>query len=954
MTEAVKCCLCESELGSDGGISKEVLNNHFYQDHNVVTKDKNVLRYLQLMHNEHQLLDFKTRTRNNYQSSQGHWKDKENLPTRTPFKDVSFNQLSVLSKTIGLVSDNERMPKVDLLDDEDFMSEKQVEVYSSPVRLKTSVSFMSNDENVEKNDEGPENMDENDHQTDSTLNPQILSTEQEQEGFIEGGDNSEETEVINLEPEERLKTIAQFGRYICPDPDCNFKCGAKVDIKVHVGDSHPGLLNANIRRQEMMIILDKPENLLSQKSGERDGKDYNSLTQKKVAAGKAADNNSSLNIVMRPLVEIYIKEEMEDFEELITRKRGRNDSEVSEELEELIPKKRTRLDSSLSKEEVPSLEISSQDSEEKTAREKTIEKMRLLQTGKSNGTYVQCSLKGCGKWRYLDGLEDPSSIPDTWVCRMNPDPLLNSCQKGVSEKFVENSEEFVDTQYVSGSMVWAKMVGYPWWPGMVDFCPDTDEYYWLDSWDNKPEKKNKKKNKKLDNVPTWYHVVFFDFPQVKRAWIRVEDTIKLEDVGKPPKAPSLRPCLQKKWKKILAMAGECIKLEREERLEKFSFAALFDGKWGYYDEHSKVQKSKRKVSLENIKPKEEKKILDVEPNWKPSDLLKLWNNNSGATGGSLEEWKCNVCFKFFPYVENIVIQHLKFHHMSLEEYLEKYEHCGDRSNNLGLLNWKQKKNISQLFQEKSSGSSESRSRRSLPSKVYEKPELSAESLVGLSLKFLDPLNKSGATYQEILAFITIIFPYYSDNIEECRQMIYEVYNCNPDDSTNSRVRLKPEILEKLMKRTEKQFSNCSEQIEMTLLSPRLLKRLQLDGLKCLTRKKYPECNEFLLVLLALLILRKSASVDQLAIFLSLLFPALQPHISKLKSSISELLPQGKEFFVEQVGDTKLYRLNSIEHSKSVKILEEFTKMPHNLRELKDSAFDGETLEFYLKSINKEQ
>ena len=127
----------------------------------------------------------------------------------------------------------------------------------------------------------------------------------------------------------------------------------------------------------------------------------------------------------------------------------------------------------------------------------------------------------------------------------------------------------------------------------------------------------------------------------------------------------------------------------------------------------------------------------------------------------------------------------------------------------------------------------------------------------------------------------------------------------------------------------------------------------MAGCKSLTRKKYPDCNEFLLVLLALLSLKKSASVDQLAIFLALLFPALQPQIARLKVSISELQPQGKEFFEEQVGDTKFYKLNSIEHSKSVKMIEEFTRMPHNLRELKDSAFDGETLELYLKSINKE-
>ena len=49
---------------------------------------------------------------------------------------------------------------------------------------------------------------------------------------------------------------------------------------------------------------------------------------------------------------------------------------------------------------------------------------------------------------------------------------------------MEDSDEFVDAEYAAGSMVWAKMKGYPWWPALVDFCPDTDEYYWLDSWND--------------------------------------------------------------------------------------------------------------------------------------------------------------------------------------------------------------------------------------------------------------------------------------------------------------------------------------------------------------------------------------------------------------------------------------------------------------------------------------
>ena len=849
------------------------------------------------------------------------------------------------------------MPKIDVLDEEDLMSEKQVEVYSSPVRLKTSIS--SSGLHIEEDDPPGKTIEDQDQ--------------------ISGSDEDQD-----MDSEKELKRIAQFGRFICPG-----------------------------RRSRMMICLTRIENMRQEEiqppPGPQEALAENEIENEEIITPIEEDLSVVSDIQCdtggkKPLVEIYIKEEMEDIpdeqnqpeeiedeidriemddvmpqlnkrsependydqagrdQDLGTRKRSRVVFETDEiknkkEIDKLIPKKRTRLDFDRTDGENNVERENIVQPAEKTAREKTIEKMRLLQKGKSNGTYVQCSLRRCGKWRYVEGCEDPSSLPEKWHCKLHPDPLLASCQVGTSEKYVENSEEFVSTQFVCGSMVWAKMKGYPWWPGMVDFCPDTDEYYWLAAWDSVKQGKEKEKtnNKKTKTEPTWYNVVFFDVPQVKRAWIKVGDIVKLDDVDKPPKATSsLRPSLQKKWRKILSMAGECSRLEREERLERFSFAALFDGKWGYYDEHTKIEKGRKKHSLDSSKPKpeeEEKKNMELQKTWKPSKLLKLWNNNPGHVGRNFDEWKCDVCSKLLPYDENIVTQHLLFHHMSLQDYLDKYDQAEERGNNLGLLNWSQKKRISQLFQD---NSKRRHSLPSAPSQRYEPPSLDAESLVALSIKFYDPNNKSGATYQEILAFLTIIFPYYGDNMDQCRAMILKVYNCNPDDMGNTRARLKPNLLEKLTKRMEKQLSNNSMQIERTLLSPRLLRRIKMEGSKYLKRKKYPECSEFLLVLLALLVIRRSVTVAQLVIFLALLFPAMQPYIPSLNRSVSEILSQGKEFFQEQLGDVKLFKLNSIEYSKSVKMLEDFIKMPHNRKQLKESAFDPNTLEFYLKSINKDQ
>ena len=171
--------------------------------------------------------------------------------------------------------------------------------------------------------------------------------------------------------------------------------------------------------------------------------------------------------------------------------------------------------------------------------------------GKSEGMFVQCSLAECAKWRFLPQFEDPAlvskdirsashvklpQVPEDWQCSMNEDPRGNTCAKGRSEEWVEGSAEMVsspslpshpgaqvDTAYAAGSMVWAKVPGFPWWPGMVraglgelgsgvqvDFCPDTEEFYWLDAWDDPAGEAAE------TGELTHYHVMLFGVPSVTR------------------------------------------------------------------------------------------------------------------------------------------------------------------------------------------------------------------------------------------------------------------------------------------------------------------------------------------------------------------------------------------------------------------------------------------------------
>lgn len=103
--------------------------------------------------------------------------------------------------------------------------------------------------------------------------------------------------------------------------------------------------------------------------------------------------------------------------------------------------------------------------------------------------WIECTL--CGKWRLQPDSIEPCKVYDHWTCAMNSDPKYNDCS--VPQGEVPNpadDEEYVETSFVPGSIVWAKMDGYPWyvapstlfmfvimillirWPGMIEEDPN--------------------------------------------------------------------------------------------------------------------------------------------------------------------------------------------------------------------------------------------------------------------------------------------------------------------------------------------------------------------------------------------------------------------------------------------------------------------------------------------------
>ncbi|CAL8071139.1 unnamed protein product [Calicophoron daubneyi] len=100
------------------------------------------------------------------------------------------------------------------------------------------------------------------------------------------------------------------------------------------------------------------------------------------------------------------------------------------------------------------------------------------------GTWVECVK--CNKWRFLDEVGDPSELPDAWHCGLQPKykTANSSHKKRKSDPCDEpqapikddvSSGKYVYTKFTAGSVVWAKLDGYPEWPAMID-CDETGRY----------------------------------------------------------------------------------------------------------------------------------------------------------------------------------------------------------------------------------------------------------------------------------------------------------------------------------------------------------------------------------------------------------------------------------------------------------------------------------------------
>ncbi|XP_065304664.1 uncharacterized protein [Dermacentor albipictus] len=188
------------------------------------------------------------------------------------------------------------------------------------------------------------------------------------------------------------------------------------------------------------------------------------------------------------------------------------------------------------------------------------------------GTWVQCDNPECNKWRYLANVIDPSELPQKWFCSMNSDPKHNTCE---AEEDDQPDDDLLEAKYFVGSIVWARVNTYPWWPAMIDDDPDLGVYEWREG---------------KHNLPTSYHVTFLD-QKVTRAWVQDRFCISFRQAQNHdgPAGNKVPGYYRKMFDAAVATAEKALKMPVAERIKSYCFLNRYRG-----TQKSSVQAPKEK------------------------------------------------------------------------------------------------------------------------------------------------------------------------------------------------------------------------------------------------------------------------------------------------------------------------------------------------------------------------
>ena len=241
---------------------------------------------------------------------------------------------------------------------------------------------------------------------------------------------------------------------------------------------------------------------------------------------------------------------------------------------------------------------------------------------------------------------------------------------------------------------------------------------------------------------------------------------------------------------------------------------------------------------------------------------------------------------------------------------------------------------------------------------YPKPPLPSDVLIALAVRNLDPNNYYGASFASIIAFLTLHFPYYNRNMEECKEMVRRAYDINTREETGKEnFRIKGTLVEQLSVRIKSYVDRSRDLVKESILKPEFLDTIVerfahgiLPNSACSFRPPY-SCK--MLSYLALVSLCPPSSLEQIMIFITFLFPSLQNDKTAFKNEDFEIVLHNdeyiEEYYLASTGQT-LYVLREGSYPIVLHSVRQFFSTKSNHDRLIKSIYAPEVVNILLPNL----
>ncbi|KER23367.1 hypothetical protein T265_08741 [Opisthorchis viverrini] len=232
------------------------------------------------------------------------------------------------------------------------------------------------------------------------------------------------------------------------------------------------------------------------------------------------------------------------------------------------------------------------------------------------GTWVECVR--CNKWRFLDQVLDPSMLDEAWHCGLQPKYLdgKQEVEDPCGELQVELEDvregKYVFTKFTAGSLVWAKLDGYPEWPAMVD-CDSSGQYAEYDEATGEVFR---------------YYIVFIDPKGTTRQKVR-ESRLRKFNLSAESQPRTVSNRYRTRLEKAVREAERAMKMSLEDRIFTYGYP---------YPEEEDMSKSSKKTR-KRAPTKEELESCAI--SMTSAVEVTMGNQNYGQLGQKMESCEDN-------------------------------------------------------------------------------------------------------------------------------------------------------------------------------------------------------------------------------------------------------------------------------------------------------------------------